>query len=425
MSRRTELSIQDIPSIRSTAALLRTFRIVKRGWPILRSMLNLIGVDTAEMEKDLADLEEAQKEAEALLPLPDRFAELFAKRGWVMYDSMSVEAARAAVELADEGDIDGAERLLTEHYSPENIRATLFTLNRIVAFRPRMPLAKKALDDYIGGRYHSCVPVVLALLDGLVGDVHPQQRSFFAEGTTLRAWDSIAGHPKGLEALARVMNKGRRRTRSGTITVPYRHGIIHGRDLGYDNVMVAAKSWAALFAVADWAERVEQGRLSEPPKGDSLGLYGMIRGIDEARKDRARLSAWEPRQIQVGEDIPAGGLPDLYDEDTPERKLAEYLTAWQQHNYGRMAACLSSDADSLNKRAGAVSRRFEFRHLRSFKFTDLVDRAPSLTIIHVELVYELWDKEVFQSQKYHLLYLGPDGNRMLRGDPGGRWIVDD
>lgn len=33
----------------------------------------------------------------------------------------------------------------------------------------------------------------------------------------------------------------------------YRHGIMHGSVVNFDNVVVATKAWNMLFAVADWA----------------------------------------------------------------------------------------------------------------------------------------------------------------------------
>ena len=49
---------------------------------------------------------------------------------------------------------------------------------------PRWHLAQKALIDYREARYHACVPVVLALLDGIVNEAHEKGRGlklgFFA-----------------------------------------------------------------------------------------------------------------------------------------------------------------------------------------------------------------------------------------------------
>ena len=56
-------------------------------------------------------------------------------------------------------------------------------------YRPRYDLAEKAKEDYLAGRYHACVPVVLTIIDGIVNDI--EQKGFFAQGVDLTAWDSI------------------------------------------------------------------------------------------------------------------------------------------------------------------------------------------------------------------------------------------
>ena len=89
----------------------------------------------------------------------------------------------------------------------------------------------------------------------MVSELHEKRRGFFAEEVDLQAWDSIAAYSKGLNVLVSIFQKGRKTTRIKPIFLPYRHGIIHGMDLGYDNKVVAAKTWAALFATRDWALR--------------------------------------------------------------------------------------------------------------------------------------------------------------------------
>ena len=66
--------------------------------------------------------------------------------------------------------------------------------------------------------------------------------------------------------LAKILGNGRKKTTTEALSLPYRNGILHGRDLGYDNKMVAAKSWAALFAVREWAYKVEQKEVNAPPE---------------------------------------------------------------------------------------------------------------------------------------------------------------
>jgi hypothetical protein len=56
----------------------------------------------------------------------------------------------------------------------------------------------KALVDYEQERYHACVPVVLALLDGLVNELYEKRRGFFAEGVDL-THGFYSAHSRGLQ----------------------------------------------------------------------------------------------------------------------------------------------------------------------------------------------------------------------------------
>jgi hypothetical protein len=186
-----------------------------------------------------------------------------------MYDSFNMDVAKRAIATAREADLSTAEAVLTAHFDAETVQFGLMRMRAVEAFRPRMALAEKALEDYQEERYHACVPVVLALMDGMVNEIHQKvhstRRGISSAGVDLRAWDSIAGHSLGLARLVKVLQTGRRRTTTEPIDVPFRNGIMHGIDLGYANRTVAAKTWAALFAVREWAIRAEAGQLAAPP----------------------------------------------------------------------------------------------------------------------------------------------------------------
>jgi hypothetical protein len=128
-----------------------------------------------------------------------------------------------------------------------------------------MTLAQKALTDYHEGRYHACVPVVLAMMDGMVNELYlrakGKRKGLSAEGANHEAWNSVSAHSRGLGQLIPVLMKGRNKTITQQVDMPYWHGIMHGMDLGYDNKIVAAKTWAALFSLRDWAKRWKRGLL--------------------------------------------------------------------------------------------------------------------------------------------------------------------
>ena len=296
-----------------------------------------------------------------------------------------------------------------------------------------MALAEKALLDYREGRYHACIPVVLALLDGMVNEVHQKalgtRRGISAEGVDLSAWDSLAAHQSGLNRLMKIVQSGRRRTTTEEIRMPYRNGILHGVDLGYDNVVVAAKTWALLFATREWAIKAERNELHGPPaqpestlKESWAQLKESLKGLQALEAKKRRQREWVPRTFELGRDLPRTGPPEAFAVDTPERALAEYLTWWQQRNYGFMArqAALSGNVAVKN---GAVRVRDEFKSKRliAFTFKAVSELGAGITDILVELVMEIEGETLLQEKNFRMMHAGPDGSLAITAP--GEWAV--
>ncbi|HEX8069061.1 MAG TPA: hypothetical protein VF546_03855 [Pyrinomonadaceae bacterium] len=420
----SEPLIRDIPHIKKNLEQVEGVKSLKVAMPFLGPVLKLFGVDVGQMKEALAGTDELERMAEELSSIPDRFNDLFAKRGWIIYDFMNVEVAKAVITKAESGDIDGAEADLVDYYSPETVEWKLRTMLGIKAFHPRMPLAEKALDDYREGRYHACVPVVLALMDGLVNELHEKRRGFFAEEVDLQAWDSIAAHSKGLNALTRIFQTGRYKTTADAITLPYRNGILHGMDLGYDNKTVAAKTWAALFATRDWAVRAEQGTLSEQPEKPKKTWGELFQQIRENAEDRARIEAWKPRDVRLGEEVPVSGEACDYEEGTPEHALAEFLNYWKARNYGYMTRRLPArEREPMNKAAARLRENFSAKRLQGFEFQSISENAAALTLIEAKLRYEEDGKPVERSLTFRLINERADGSPCVSGKPGSGWSV--
>lgn len=418
--------IRDIPSYRKMSAQMRTFSLFKRAFPFLKPFLGILGVKVKEIEEALAGVDDLVRQSEELMLIPDRFNELFAERGWIIHDRMNLEVAKKAIEKADAGDYDAAETDLVEYYGPETVRWMLQSMFALKAFRPRMRLAEKALLDYEEQRYHACVPVVLALLDGLVNEVHEARRGFFAEGTDLAAWDSIAAHGSGLNTLAALFRKGRQKTTVEEIRIPFRNGIMHGTDLGYDNVYVAAKSWAALFATRDWAIRAESGLLDPPPAEPEPTWREFAGQLQEYVADKERLERWKPRSLRVGIEVPESGKPEAFTPGTPERSLAEYLDYWGSQNYGHMSRCLSHIWDPMSGGAPArVREALKAKLLKAFRFTSIVDLASFITEVEAEVVFEEDGTPSTQIVKFRLVNEDPKGDLAPRDKPGSRWLLMD
>jgi hypothetical protein len=422
-----EPQIKDIPSLKKTLQEIKTVKTLKSFIPILRPFLKIFGLEKLDELFEKYKIDEMELKAEELASLPDRFNDLFAERGWILFDQMDFKIAKSVVSKAESGDIDGAETDLINYFNDQTVKSKLETMIAVQAFRARMPLAQKALIDYREGRYHACIPVVLALLDGMITEVNQQRLGFFAEDVNLEAWDSIAGHSKGLMALSNIFKKGRRKTSTEQITIPYRHGIMHGMDLGYDNQLVAAKTWAALFAAREWAIKAERGSLTSPPPETKKSWGELFQQLREISEDKAKfekqLEEWKPRAIKPGIDIPKTGTPEVFSNGSPELKMAEYLNLWKNRNYGDMAKCLNFILfDNPNEMPPLIRNKYASKKLKLFEFTEIKDDAPAVSEIQTRLIYEENNIEHEKSIRFRLLNLNKK-ELCVRGEPNSVWVV--
>lgn len=344
--------------------------------PLLRPFLGLAGVDLSKIDGPLKDMAQLREECDALARMMDRFNELFSARGWIAYDLLNSEAAKAAIAEAEAGNME-AEEILARHYSADQVAIQLRTLLGLESFRPRMRLAELALIDYREERYHACIPVVLALLDGMGNELGNQ--GFFSQNVDLAAWDSIAACNSGLNNLKTLLFKPRKKTTEEPITLPYRNGILHGMYLGYDNQTVAAKSWAALFATADWARRIEQDKKEAPPPELEPSLREVVALLKQNEEAKARREAWKPRESEDRFD-PARIAPH-----SPEAALIEFLNAWKDKKYGVMAKRTHPfhGGRTRNALAGEVRDYYKEIRLDVFEIETLLDTAPAVAEITV------------------------------------------
>ena len=239
--------LRDVYKIKKILDEIESLESFRNSFPIIKPYLKAFNVDVSTIEKAFQDSLNLIPKIKEFSEIPDRFNDLLSTKGWIMFERMNIEIVKDAIKQAELGNFVNADEILISYFNPEFVDRELKTMATVAAFRPRMTLAELALEDYRNERYHACIPVLLAQIDGLVNDLHDKRIGFFAEGAKMEAWDSIAAHSKGLNQLTKIFGSSRTKTSSEEISIPFRHGIMHGRDLGYANKTVAAKSWAALL----------------------------------------------------------------------------------------------------------------------------------------------------------------------------------
>lgn len=392
-----------------------------------------LGYANPQLDDAFKQFEEAKSKFKAFKIVPDRFNDFFAKKGWIAYESLSFDLMEKCVKLAEVGKPKEAEEALIEHFTDrERISFLIIRLKNISEFRSRTPLFSNALDDHFSGRYHASVPLFLMLIDGFVNDV--EQIGFFADKVKLDVWDTIAAHSSGLSAIQKIFNKSRRKTTDEEITLPFRNGILHGRDLGYANIQVSAKALSTLLALGDWAIEINKGKKGidkeyvPPTLEESVEqLATSLEGYAETLKQREFLQTWQRREITVGEDIPAKGELNEYEEDTPERTVMQLLDYITVRNYGKIARMLEFNRkyETVGKLAGKLREVFEGKSLVDYKIVNVYDNASAISEIETELIFEREadGKQVTDHRTFRLMYEDEDGNPFPRGYKQAEWKV--
>ena len=384
-----EDNISNIPKLQKLKKDISVFKIFYMVWPTLRPLAKMLGVDVEGIDEQLKQVPELSRSFDEMILIPDQFNNLFGDLGWILSEnSLDLEVAQQAVFIAESQGIDAAEQLLVDHFSPEWVEKRISLLKFIQGFTPRFDLAMKALEDYKAGRYYASVLVVLSLIDGWVNDlniVDHQRKGFFNSETKLIAYNSMTAHSRGLVKLKEVFGISRKKTQTEEISIPYRNGIMHGMDLGYDNRIVAAKCWAALFAVRDWAIKAARNEL-DPPDEEALEDKSLLESIRDYQKVRAETESfkkWKPRDRVIGRDIPTFASSQDYEENSPERKMIEFCELWQEKNYGYLAARAFSPF--MCKKPGEVRKQFSSMELLEYRLTGIRDILPTIEDIDVWL----------------------------------------
>jgi len=387
----------------------------------LTPLIGLLGKSGREAAQALKGSRGLAAQARELTSLPGRFNAVMRPRGWIAYERMNNEVLRQATELAETGKVAEAEELLVESFDPDSLRFQIASMLAVQAFRPRDHLLQLAAADYEAGRYHAVVPVVLAQIDGIVADV--VGRAVFTRtqdiAGKLVAWDSISAQDGGLPDLILLMASPRNRTTESPLEVPFRHGILHGRDLGYANRLVAAKTWAALFSLREWAIKYERGETEAPPVQPPPSLRQTLERMADVERQRRAIEAWRARP-ESGP-LPEGVAPR---PGTPEAAMANWLSGWRDRDFEAMESWTQALVRKLGNETvtARLAEMFGHRELARFAIRQVRDAAAAMTEVTSELHFSEGPPVLMTA---NLVFEDAAGNPLVRGAAQGRWGVND
>jgi len=383
--------IADLPSTRELSTALPAARLV-RGLANLALRAGLGGEKTRKI-LDSADQLLTQSD---ILNLPDRFNAIFAERGWIATSSMSVDGMRAALEKHEEGDTDAGEEVILD-WILDSATINHFAITRSKSFgdvHGRWHQLREALALTEESRYWSAVPLVLIACDGFASDV--LGTSPFEKNADLSLFDSMVAHPSSLPAAIAGITKGVRKSSDDVLSQPLRHGILHGRSLGYANRAVCGKVWMLMIALVDWAadKRDEDARRAKDEKRRSTNWGDISASLQKNRADKEAIEAFEP----CGWEGPfAEGLA----EDEPPFAFREFLTGWRTRNFGLMAKrAVNTTRQKHGHLAGRMRGDAEHMELAEFEILSVSQTSVARAEAHVRMK-----------------------GQSLKGDVGGEFLI--
>ena len=251
--------IKDNESVKPLADMAKFF---KNGFEII-DRLPFIYNHLPKLKSFREQFSEIEKQM-PIFDLPDNFNDLFAKNGWIFHASLNQTILEESINLGQTGKLKDAHQLLVNSVDESYIDLILLRCRTREHFKQRLELLQLIKIDYLAERYYACIPLLLALIDGLANDIS-KHIGFFTENLELELFDSMTAHSSGLPFLKKIMNASRTKTNQEEINIPYRNGILHGRDLNFNNKEVASKCWWALTSLIDWADEKKIDKKPEDP----------------------------------------------------------------------------------------------------------------------------------------------------------------
>lgn len=135
---------------------------------------------------------------------------------------------------------------------------------------------------------------------------------------------------------------------------------------------------------------------------------------------------WKPRRMLVSEGVAKTGVPQVYQEGSPEQTLGEFLFSWIKKDYLRMAEILMpyTKEKSFSKFTKEIISDFEKVDLKGFQFVGITDEGPSQTKITVLIRFSFGGKNRKQIVDVNLKFLNEEGTPSVFGVEEGIWTFD-
>jgi ASC-1-like (ASCH) protein len=386
-------SAVELPSYQEMAQLIKGGKLLTR----------LIARDQREK------LLEVEREMNRLIKVVDDFYDRLGSRNWIFHDMLSVDKIEAI--LAATSDAESAERLLIELYRDEASKWWLMRLRGHDGLRQRYHQIERAKDHYDTNQFDSCVLQLIVVMDGFVNDLEPSVRKGLTsrDPDDMTAWDSVVGHHMGLTHALKTFTRTIKKRIDDEVFEIYRHGIVHGSVVKFDNVVVATKAWNMLFAVADWATATHKAAEPRKPQPSWSDTWSTLK----------RHAAYKKYEKGFVPSIVTPSEPG-FECDEVVLRASEFLDAWQHQRWGLVAAftppmLVGSKSDKATARYAKDA--FQQYGLAKWNISAATHDQASAAEIQVAATVDDRTLEI----RFRMVLWTAAGNVAMPGDDGASW----
>lgn len=411
---------------------MRDIKEILEDYPSLKlqyeQMENMSFVRLLLKKDQRKELDRIKKEMKDLIMTTEEYNNNFSDYGWIAYSLINVEFMKNANIIFKENGIEKAEDFISDYYK-DNIKNTKrFIQYSTKEFRKRANIIDEAFEAYESEKYYSAITLFLTIADGVINDFI-KNKGFFTEGVDLDCWDCLVECDKGLKKLKEIYNLPRKKTVEDMVTMPYRNGILHGRDLNFGNKYVAGKCNVLLLAISEWikSKNTEESRKDKykkeanPPK-----LSESIKKLQETQDNRRIINRWTSKDIVIGKDIPITGIKEDYKQYDFIYNFVETLELWKSKNYGELSKRFEI-LFNYETRDGFKPKRcrelFEKNILLEFELTNIIDQAICMKVIEINVQIQKENKVTNGKMKIGMVYEGKEGIFAIPEKNNGEWKI--
>jgi len=385
------------------------------------TVLDRFGIGGGKLKGFASQMKEIEEKMTDLVHLTGSFNDVFLENGWLLSESTNVKTAQKALKLHGSGHSHEAEALLAADYAGNRLDIMVRQWCHLEEFKTRWDHLHEACALTHEGRYLAATPLLLIIADGVGTDAF--KKSIFSEGVDMEELDSFAGQPDALPKLVKNMCGVRRKTNSENLYFPFRNGIIHGRDLGYNNQLVNAKCWSFLGNIADVIAVRNNDLASEPEPEPSL--RDVFKKVVQNNDFKHRMESWVKRPVTEKRICVSAIEGFSAKAKEPEVALGGFLLAWKAKNYGRMAQMtLYNHELPINQRAGEFREFMQDVTLTDAAIIRIEDKAPAVTEITAELKLRDRDQDFVKIFVFRMLCCDEEGKTAIHGDDRAHWRVN-